>query len=61
MSHHGQKGTGSVMGGDMKLGKALTTGVAEERPQVQVQEPEDLELPEEIEELKAPEEVPAAR
>ena len=53
--------TVSVMGGDMKLGKALATGVAEERPQAQVQEPEDLELPEEIQELKAPEEVPAAR
>ncbi|WP_406446473.1 hypothetical protein OHB14_45790 [Streptomyces sp. NBC_01613] len=45
----------------MKLGKALATGVAEERPQVDGQEPEELELPEEIKELKAPEEVPAAR
>jgi hypothetical protein len=53
--------TGSVMGGDMKLGKALATGVAEERPQAEVQEPEDLELSEEIQEPKAPEEVPAAR
>ncbi len=44
----------------MKLGKALATGVAEERPQATVEEPE-LELPEETEELKAPEEVPAAR
>lgn len=44
----------------MKLGKALATGVAEERPQVHEQEPE-LELPEEIKELKAPEEVPVAR
>ncbi|MEU6377793.1 hypothetical protein [Streptomyces sp. NPDC046909] len=42
----------------MKLGKALATGVAEERDQVE--EPA-LELPTEIEELKAPEEVPAAR
>ncbi|MFF1294652.1 MULTISPECIES: hypothetical protein [unclassified Streptomyces] len=44
----------------MKLGKALATGVAEERPQTHEQEP-GLELPEEIKELKAPEEVPAAR
>ncbi|MFF4271438.1 hypothetical protein [Streptomyces sp. NPDC001536] len=44
----------------MKLGKALATGVAEERPQAHEQAPE-LELPEEIKELKAPEEVPAAR
>lgn len=44
----------------MKLGKALATGVAEERPQVHEQEPE-LEFPEEIKELKAPEEVPVAR
>ncbi|WP_043456118.1 hypothetical protein [Streptomyces fulvoviolaceus] len=50
----------SFMGGVMKLGKALATGVAEERPQAQAEEPE-LELPEEIKELKAPEEVPAAR
>jgi hypothetical protein len=49
------------MGGDMKLGKPLATGVAEERPQIQAQEPEDLELSEEIQEPKAPEEVPAAR
>ncbi|MFF7067868.1 hypothetical protein OIE43_32165 [Streptomyces pseudovenezuelae] len=42
----------------MKLGKALATGVAEERPEIHE---EELELPEEIEELKAPEEVPAAR
>ncbi|MER8006344.1 hypothetical protein [Streptomyces sp. SLBN-31] len=43
----------------MKLGKALATGVAEERPQIHEEEPE---LSEEItEELKAPEEVPAAR
>lgn len=46
----------------MKLGKALATGVAaEERPEAQVQAPEELELPEETKELKAPEEVPAAR
>ncbi|NUS76534.1 MAG: hypothetical protein HOV70_10095 [Streptomyces sp.] len=45
----------------MKLGKALATGVAEERPQAHDEEPE-LRLPEEItEELTAPEEVPAAR
>ncbi|MEU5317894.1 hypothetical protein AB0G67_14365 [Streptomyces sp. NPDC021056] len=44
----------------MKLGKALATGVAEERPQAHEQEPA-LGLPEEIKELKAPEEVPAAR
>ncbi|MDI5905804.1 MULTISPECIES: hypothetical protein [Streptomyces] len=42
----------------MKLGKALATGVAEERPEIHDGE---LELPEEIKELKAPEEVPAAR
>ena len=52
----------------MKLGKALATGVAEERPQVRGQEPVapaapglELGLPEAIKELKAPEEVPAAR
>ncbi|WP_369168462.1 hypothetical protein AB5J49_11450 [Streptomyces sp. R28] len=44
----------------MKLGKALATGVAEERPQTREEEPERL-LPEEVEELKAPEEVTAAR
>ncbi|MEV5526268.1 hypothetical protein [Streptomyces prunicolor] len=45
----------------MKLGKALATGVAEERPQIHE---EELELPEiaaELTEEKAPEEVPAAR
>ncbi|WP_367324040.1 hypothetical protein [Streptomyces sp. HUAS ZL42] len=44
----------------MKLGKALATGVAEERPRVHEDE---LELPEEIKDLTAPapEEVPAAR
>ncbi|MFE3037139.1 hypothetical protein ACFXKY_36475 [Streptomyces canus] len=42
----------------MKLGKALATGVAEERPEIHE---EELELPEEIKELKIPEEVPAAR
>ncbi|MER7929155.1 MULTISPECIES: hypothetical protein [unclassified Streptomyces] len=48
----------------MKLGKALATGVAEERPQIHDGE---LELPEEtgefaeVAELAAPEEVPAAR
>lgn len=44
----------------MKLGKALATGVAQERPRIREEEPE-LQLPEEIEEMKAPEEVPAAR
>ncbi|MFE7270634.1 hypothetical protein [Streptomyces sp. NPDC057623] len=44
----------------MKLGKALATGVAQERPQTREEEPE-LRLPEEIEELKAPEEAPVAR
>ncbi|MEU0075123.1 hypothetical protein ABZ027_37155 [Streptomyces sp. NPDC006332] len=42
----------------MKLGKALASGVAEERPQVQE---EEVELPEEITDLKEPEEAPAAR
>ncbi|MGX9886002.1 hypothetical protein [Streptomyces sp. NPDC002276] len=48
----------------MKLGKALATGVAEERPRIRH---EELELPENIAEFtdfteeKAPEEVPAAR
>ncbi|MET7457613.1 hypothetical protein ABZT03_38340 [Streptomyces sp. NPDC005574] len=44
----------------MKLGKALATGVAQERPQVQ---DEDLRAPEEIAEptAPAPEEAPAAR
>lgn len=48
----------------MKLGKALATGVAEERPQIHEDE---RELPEritefaEITDLTAPEEVPAAR
>ncbi|MEV0739181.1 hypothetical protein AB0I51_25320 [Streptomyces sp. NPDC050549] len=45
----------------MKLGKALATGVAEERPQIHH---EELELPENIVEFtqeKASEEVPAAR
>jgi hypothetical protein len=51
------------MGGVMKLGKALATGVAEERPQTH---DDARELPEAlIEELaadpKAPEEAPAAR
>lgn len=46
----------------MKLGKALATGVAEEQPQVRPEE-EELELPEEVQEVRAaaPEEVPAAR
>lgn len=43
----------------MKLGKALATGVAEEQPRL---EEEELQLPEEIEELEsAVEEVPVAR
>ncbi|MBC2901739.1 hypothetical protein [Streptomyces cupreus] len=45
----------------MKLGKALATGVAEERPLIHDEEPELPEITEEIKELKAPEEVPAAR
>ncbi|MER5211667.1 hypothetical protein ABT063_14040 [Streptomyces sp. NPDC002838] len=46
----------------MKLGKALATGVAEERPQATVEEP-DLELAAEIRDVEesAPEEAPAAR
>ncbi|WP_167529539.1 hypothetical protein [Streptomyces spinoverrucosus] len=49
-----------VLGGVMKLGKALATGVAEEQP---VAHEEELELPVEIEDLaeSAPEEVPTAR
>ncbi|MGQ4429780.1 MULTISPECIES: hypothetical protein [unclassified Streptomyces] len=48
----------------MKLGKALATGVAEERPQIHDGE---LELPEEsgefaeVTELTVPEEVPVTR
>ncbi|MFJ9248678.1 hypothetical protein [Streptomyces sp. NPDC101776] len=45
----------------MKLGKALATGVAQERPQIHE---EELELPEGIAELveeKTPAEVPAGR
>ncbi|MFE6283847.1 hypothetical protein [Streptomyces sp. NPDC057877] len=46
----------------MKLGKALATGVAEERPVVREEAPE---LPEEISDVQAtgpvPEEVPVAR
>ncbi|MFJ5306219.1 hypothetical protein [Streptomyces sp. NPDC088350] len=45
----------------MKLGKALATGVAEERPQIHE---EELELPEqaaEFEGAQASEEVPVAR
>ncbi len=56
----------SVMGGTMKLGKALATGVAEERPLAH----EEPEFPEEITRTEitrtapaeqAREEVPAAR
>ncbi|MFI6337672.1 hypothetical protein [Streptomyces sp. NPDC050535] len=44
----------------MRLGKALATGVAEEKAQAH---DEDLQLPEEVQELEAsaPEEVPVAR
>ncbi|WP_267882939.1 hypothetical protein [Streptomyces bicolor] len=44
----------------MKLGKALATGVAEERPQTH---DEELGLDQELQDLEvsAPEEVPAAR
>ncbi|WP_406259232.1 hypothetical protein OIA45_11025 [Streptomyces chartreusis] len=49
-------------GGVMKLGKALATGVAEERPQTH---DEELQLADEIRDIEAPasesEEVPAAR
>jgi hypothetical protein len=62
IGHHGQDGQRpQVTGGVMKLGKALATGVAEERPQVHEQELELPEVVEEIKELKAPEEAPAAR
>ncbi|WP_328772468.1 hypothetical protein [Streptomyces sp. NBC_00286] len=45
----------------MRLGKALATGVAEERPRVEEDEVE-LQLAEEIKELEpAVEEVPVAR
>ncbi|MGI5199019.1 hypothetical protein ACQEVY_36200 [Streptomyces sp. CA-288835] len=45
----------------MRLGKALATGVAEERPRVE-EEDVELQLAEEIEELEsAVEEVPVAR
>ncbi|MFF3374205.1 hypothetical protein ACFYXF_14860 [Streptomyces sp. NPDC002680] len=48
-----------VMGGVMKLGKALATGVAEERVPVQ---DEELQLPDEVQELEASvEEAPVAR
>jgi hypothetical protein len=44
----------------MRLGKALATGVAEEKAHAQ---DEELQLPEEMQELEAsaPEEVPVAR
>ncbi|MER6675560.1 hypothetical protein [Streptomyces sp. NPDC000983] len=45
----------------MKLGKALATGVAEERPHHHDEEPGLPEAVEETAEAKAPEEVPAAR
>ncbi|MFD4504766.1 hypothetical protein [Streptomyces sp. NPDC058457] len=55
------------MGGTMKLGKALATGVAEERPLVHGEVPELPVLDEEIHETREPraasasEEAPAAR
>ncbi|GHB29768.1 hypothetical protein GCM10010377_20030 [Streptomyces viridiviolaceus] len=54
----------TVMGGVMKLGKALATGVAEERPEVREPEfhEEELRLPRTVEPAASvPEEVPAAR
>ncbi|MCM1972737.1 MULTISPECIES: hypothetical protein [Streptomyces] len=46
----------------MKLGKALATGFAEERPQVHDEVPEaPVAEAVETEELAAPEEVPVAR
>ncbi|MBD0842530.1 MULTISPECIES: hypothetical protein [unclassified Streptomyces] len=45
----------------MRLGKALATGVAEERPEFPEHELELPEAVEEIEEPKAPEEAPAGR
>ncbi|WAZ20915.1 hypothetical protein STRCI_002062 [Streptomyces cinnabarinus] len=43
----------------MKLGKALATGVAEERPLIPEEAPELPDRVEEIKELTAPEEVQA--
>ncbi|MFK4148979.1 hypothetical protein [Streptomyces sp. NPDC004065] len=65
MGHHGQKVTdGQLVGGVMKLGKALATGVAEERPSNAAEEeprlPEEVQQPER-EPRAAAEEVPAAR
>jgi hypothetical protein len=45
----------------MKLGKALATGVAEERPLIHDEQPELPAPTEEIAEARAAEEVPAAR
>ncbi|MEV0177253.1 hypothetical protein AB0I00_39920 [Streptomyces sp. NPDC050803] len=48
----------------MRLGKALATGVAEERPENREQElelPEVMEEIEEVKELKVPEEAPVGR
>ncbi|MDL5200855.1 hypothetical protein [Streptomyces sp. ALI-76-A] len=48
----------------MKLGKALATGVAEERPRAHEEEsvrPEEIAALTPLTEPKAPEEVPAAR
>ena len=51
-----------VMGGVMKLGKALATGVAEEQVPVQEVQEGELQLPDEVQELEASaEEVPVAR
>ncbi|GHD53979.1 hypothetical protein GCM10010317_037490 [Streptomyces mirabilis] len=61
MGHHGGDGSRrQIAGGVMRLGKALATGVAEERTRA---DEDNLQLPEEIEELEAsvPEEVPVAR
>ncbi|MFI8188142.1 hypothetical protein ACIF8T_04915 [Streptomyces sp. NPDC085946] len=51
---------GQVMGGVMKLGKALATGVAQEQPQAREDE---AGLPADVEETEAaaPEEVPVPR
>ncbi|GGL83536.1 hypothetical protein GCM10010129_29030 [Streptomyces fumigatiscleroticus] len=69
MRHHGRDShRRQFMGGVMRLGKALATGVAEERPQEQAREraPEqatEVRAAEEVREPAAsvPEEVPAVR
>ncbi|MFG3020226.1 hypothetical protein ACGFZQ_17040 [Streptomyces sp. NPDC048254] len=45
----------------MKLGRALATGVAQERPLVHVEEPEIPEESHEPQTVSVPEEAPAAR